>query len=320
MSQTTPTKAWCNGHICFRSRLYIHALSHAVNYGSAIFEGIRARNRRVFRLDDHVKRFFASAKKTAIPLPHSPETVKEGVLETLRANDLDCAYIRPVLLIGGPDGEVSQMSVAPKKVHSLMYIEVWPWGGYYLTAEDEAEDRGARFVVPKRLKISPECADLSIKGAGYYFMTRNTMMELRRRRQDFHELLYTYRDPRDGKVWVAEGGGCNIFIRKDDRVITPDAGILPGLTRNTVMRLLDGRIEVEERRMSVSEVLCADEAWVTGTAAEVSPLTHLAPDESAEMQPIGSGQAGPLSKELRAGYRAAALGEDPAFESMLTSY
>jgi branched-chain amino acid aminotransferase len=278
---------WFNGKLVPWDQAQVHVLSHALHYGSSVFEGIRVYKTRdgvkVFRLTDHMQRLYDSAKIYRMPIPFDRDTLIEACKEIIRANDLmNGAYIRPIAMRG-----YGEIGLAPKPEHPVdVAIAAWEWGAY-LGAE--GLEKGVDVCVSSWQRVAPNTLPSLAKAGGNYLSSQLISVEAKQRGFAEGIALAT-----DGTV--SEGAGENLFMIRDGRIFTPPAtsSILTGITRDTVMQLI-GRLglTVEERSIPREALYLADEMFFTGTAAEITPI------RSVDRIEVGSGSRGPITKQLQ---------------------
>jgi branched-chain amino acid aminotransferase len=277
----------------------VHVLTHTLHYGDGAFEGIRAykteRGSAVFRLREHMERLHYSAKALGMQLPYSVEQLCEATCETLKRNNLEEGYIRPLIING-----YGVMGVNPRNSPVQTIIACWPWGAYIPV--DAADIKVSKFI-----RIHPDSTVADAKICGHYVNSIMAILELRGTK--YHEALFL-----DADENIAEGPGENFFIVKNREIISPPLGaILAGITRATLIEIArDKGYTVTERRFSLTEAIAADEAFFTGTAAEVTPIG------SIDDCPLSGGKAGPISLDLKASYLDAVRGKTPKYEKFLT--
>jgi branched-chain amino acid aminotransferase len=296
-------KIWMDGKLVDWEDARVHVLTHALHYGSGVFEGIRAyetpRGTAVFRLTDHIRRLFRSAHVYMIEIPFSLEELVEATKETVRANGLSSCYIRPLVYHG-----YGEMGLNPLPAPVNVSISVWAWGAYL---GEEAIESGARVKISTWRRPDADVLPPGAKATGLYINSGLAKVEAIKAGYDDAIMLGP-----DGTV--AEGTGENVFIVRDGVIITPpeSSGILLGITRDSVLRIArDLGYEVLERKLGRGEVYTADEAFFSGTAAEVVPLREV------DDRLIGSGGRGPVTKELQQTFYAAVKGEVPAYDEWL---
>jgi len=253
---------WLDGHLVEWRSANIHILSHALHYGSSVFEGERAYGGKIFEGVAHSQRLIESGKQMDIPIPYDVEAIEAAKYATLRANDLQDAYVRAVAWRGeGPD-----MGVASARNPIRMAVAAWEWGAYY----GDAKLKGAKLDISRWKRPSPETIPCKAKAAGLYMIC--TMSKHAAEAKGCSDaLMFDYRG------YVAEATGANIFFVKDGAVHTPDPDcFLAGITRETVIGMLKERgVEVVERHIMPEELEGFEQCWLTGTAAEVTPVGQI---------------------------------------------
>jgi branched-chain amino acid aminotransferase len=290
---------WMNGSFIPWNEARVHVLSHGLHYGSSIFEGLRAykteRGTAVFRLKEHMDRFHYSAKAIRMELPYSADELSSITLELLKRNNVEACYIRPHATFG-----YGAMGLNPAAAAVDVTIACWPWGAY-LPIES------ANIKVSKYIRIHPRSTVADAKIGGHYVNSILAVQEVQG--THYHEALFL-----DYQGNIAEGPGANFFIIKDREIITPPRGtILPGITRASVIEIArDKGFVVTERTLTVAEAQDADEAFFTGTAAEMTPI-GLIDDESLRVK-----APGPITSELKQAYLDAAYGRSPRYTKFLT--
>jgi len=294
---------WMNGELVPWQEARIHILSHVIHYGSGVFEGIRCYRARqgpaVFRLRDHIRRLFHSAKAYFMEIPYTQEELQKACVEVVRANGLEECYIRPIVYRG-----YGEMGLNPLSCPVEVAVAAWRWGRYLGRAFEE----GARVIVSSWRRISSETLPATAKACGHYLNSQLAKVEAVKAGCDEAIMLNV-----DG--YVSEGTGENFFIVRDGVLYTPpvEASILPGITRDTVMRLAsDMGYRVVERFMSRGEIYTADECFLTGTAAEVVPVVVV------DGRPVGDGKPGPVTRRIQEAYLRVVRGEDSRYEDWLT--
>jgi branched-chain amino acid aminotransferase len=293
-------KIWFSGELVDWADAKIHVGSHGLHYGTGIFEGIRCYRTEdgaaVFRLADHLRRFADSARLLYLPLPYTVEELRSAIHETIAANGLDECYIRPIAFFGY--GELGVHTGAnPVEVAILC----WPWGAYL---GEEGQRQGITTMISSWKRVGPNTIPHVAKATGIYLNSMLATHEARRAGYDEAILLTD-----DGDV--ADGPGENVFVVKDGTLSTPplSTSILPGITRSTVMQIArDLGYEVEERSIIRPELYLADEVFMTGTAAEVTPV------RAVDDQEIG---AGPITLELQQAYWDAVRGRNDRYADWL---
>lgn len=299
-------KIWFDGKLVPWDEANVHVLTHTLHYGVGVFEGIRAYKcadgrSEVFRLKEHVDRLFDSAKILHMTIPYTREEIISAIVETLKANKMAEGYIRPIAFIG--DG---MMGVHPGDNPIRVAIATWPWGAY-LGAE--ALEKGIRVATSTYIRHHVNIMMTKAKASGNYLNSVLAKLEAKANGYDEAVLL----DP-DG--YVAEGTGENIFLVRSGCLKTPPlTSILEGVTRNSVMTLAaDLGYKVVEERFTRDYLYVADEAFFTGTAAEITPIREV------DRRVIGEGKAGPVAKRLQTEYFKVVKGENKKYESWLHYY
>ena len=276
---------WYNGEFVPWQEANTHVLTHTLHYGGGVFEGVRAyqtdQGTAIFRLHEHTSRLFNSAKIISMTLPYSPEEISQAQLDTVRKNNLRYGYIRPMCFYGPEDMGLRAENL---KVHCI--VAAWEWDAYF---GQEKMKNGIRVKTSSYTRHHVNVAMCRAKVNGYYI---NSMMALNEALQDgYDEALLL-----DVDGFVAEGSGENLFIVKAGTLFTPElTSVLDGITRNTVIELAQSiDIPLVEKRITRDEVYIADEAFFTGSAAEVTPIREL------DNRTIGEGKPGPMTQKLQA--------------------
>ncbi|WP_251358667.1 branched-chain amino acid transaminase [Kangiella sp. TOML190] len=291
-----PTETiWFNGKLVPWDQAQTHVLSHAIHYGSSIFEGIRsyqtATGIAIFRLQDHIKRLFDSAKIYRMPLDYSQQQIVRACKELLSANQLTNAYIRPFAFFG-----YGSIGVSPKQCPLEVSIAAFEWGAYL--GEDSIE-QGVDTAVSSWNRVAPNTLPSAAKAGGNYLSSQLIVEEYQR--HGYQEAIAL-----DARGFVSEGSGQNIFMVKDNKLITPPstAAILTGLTRDSVFKLAQTMdLTVQEADISRESLYLADELFFTGTATEIVPI------RSVDGLTIGSGRAGNITKQLQQAFFGLFSGE-----------
>lgn len=297
---------WFNGRLVPWEEANVHVLTHTLHYGAGVFEGIRCYkcsdgSSAVFRLEDHVDRFFDSARVVQMEIPFTREEISQAILDTLRINGLREGYIRPLAFIG--DGA---MGVYPGDNPVHVIIAVWPWGAYL---GDEALHKGIAVKTSSFTRHHVNVMMTKAKICGNYV---NSVLAKREALADgYDESLLL-----DVDGYVAEASGENIFIVKKSVLKTPPLGpVLPGITRDCLVTLArDMGYGVQEQRFTRDEVYTADEAFFTGTAAEVTPIREL------DRRKIGPGEAGAVTKLLQQEFFRVVHGDNLKYAGWLTHF
>ncbi len=277
-------KIWKDGQMIEWRDATLHMLTHSLHYGMAIFEGVRAYKTvdgtEIFRLKEHTQRLFNSAKIFQMKLPFDMEALMAAQREVVRANQLESCYIRPLAWIGS---EKMGVSARGNTIH--VSIAAWPWGAYL---GEEGLAKGIRVKTSSFTRHHVNISMVRAKASGYYINSILANQEVTADGYDEALLL-------DTEGYVSEGAGENVFIVKAGKIYTPDlASCLDGITRDSVLTMArDLGIDVIEKRITRDEIYCADEAFFTGTAAEVTPIREL------DGRQIGAGSRGPVTEQLQ---------------------
>lgn len=296
-------KIWMNGSFVDWNDARVHILTHSLHYGTGVFEGIRCykadSGSAVFRLPEHVNRLFESAHILQMEIPFTREAVSEAILETIRINRIDACYIRPLAYIG-----YGAMGIYPKENPVQLSIAVWPWGSYL---GEEGLKNGIRVKISSFNRPHVNATMVRSKTTANY---ANSLLAKREALKDGYDeamLLDT-----DG--YVAEGSGENVFMVRKGVIKTPPlTSILEGITRETVMQLAAERgMRLVEERFTRDELYLADEAFFTGTAAEITPIREV------DNRMIGMGKPGPVTKELQSAFFDIVYGRDSRHADWLT--
>ena len=291
MSGLKPSaKIWHNGELIPWDEANLHVCSHVVHYASAVFEGIRCYNTEngsaVFRLQEHIKRLTQSARIYRMPIGYSAEALEEACLETIRANEMESCYIRPIVFRG-----YHSLGVNPLPCPVEAYVAVWEWGSYL---GDEALEQGVDVMVSSWNRVAANTLPGIAKAAANYMNAQLIKMEA---------LANGYAEgiALDSRGYVSEGSGENIFVVRNGRLITPPlaAAVLPGITRDCIILLArELGYEVVESDIPREKLYIADEVFFTGTAAEVTPI------RSIDKITVGSGRRGPITEALQKAFFA----------------
>ena len=288
-------KIWMDGEFVDWNDAQVHFLTHALHYGAAVFEGIRAYETpdgtAIFRLDEHIARLARSANAYRIPWTLDLEEVTEACREVLRINDLEAGYIRPLVFYG-----LGSIGLNPAAAEVRTGIAAWRWGAYL--GEDGIKN-GIRVRISSWRRISAESFVPVAKGSGQYLNSIQAKQEAVATGYDEALMLNS-----DGNV--SEGSGENIFLVRDGVVHTPPvaSGILDGITRDSVRSLLESEgLSVRETVLTRGDLYAADELFLTGTAAEVTPIREV------DDRPIGDGRPGPVTRRAQELYADAVTGK-----------
>jgi branched-chain amino acid aminotransferase len=293
---------WFDGKMVDWRDAKIHVLTHSLHYGMAVFEGVRAyksaAGTAIFRLNEHTRRLFNSAKIFQMALPFDYDTIVAAQKEVVRANKLESCYLRPIAWIGS---EKLGVSARGNTVH--VSISAWPWGAYL---GEEGLTRGIRVKTSSFSRHHVNVSLVRAKASGYYINSILANQEVTTHGYDEALLLDT-----DG--YVSEGAGENVFIVRDGKLYTPDlASCLDGITRDSVLTMArDLGIDVIEKRITRDEMYCADEAFFTGTAAEITPIREL------DDRSIGTGSRGPVTEKLQSLFFDVVAGKAEKYKSWL---
>ena len=289
MATKTADYIWFNGEMVPWAEANVHVLTHAMHYGTSVFEGVRCYNTPkgpiIFRHFEHAKRLKDSAKIYRFPIPYTVEEIMEATRETLRHNKLETAYIRPLGFVGN----VGLGVCPPSGTEMDLIIAAFPWGSYL---GEEALEKGVEAMISSWNRAAPNTIPTAAKAGGNYLSSLLVGGEARRHGYDEGIALSV-----DG--FLSEGAGENIFVIKDGVITTPPAtsAILPGITRDSIMVLARDRgYEVREANIAREALYLADEVFMTGTAAEVVPVATIDKIE------VGTGKRGPITKELQEAY------------------
>jgi branched-chain amino acid aminotransferase len=297
-------KIWMDGEMVDWRNAKIHVLTHTLHYGCGVFEGVRAYNTAsgtaVFRLQEHTDRFFNSAKILRMAIPFSKEQFAQVQRDVVRANKLDSCYIRPLAWIGS-----EKLGVSPRGNRIHVMVAAWAWGAYL---GEEGMQRGIRVKTSSYTRHHVNITMTQAKATSNY--TNSIMANMEALDDGYDEALLL-----DSSGFVSEGAGENIFVVKDGVVYTPDlsAGALNGITRNTVFHICkDLGLELVQKRITRDEVYIADEAFFTGTAAEVTPIREL------DRVEIGAGSRGPITAKIQGAFFDIVNGRNPKYAHWLT--
>lgn len=294
---------WYNGKLVEWRNATTHVLTHTLHYGMGVFEGVRAYETAdgpaVFRLQDHTDRLFRSAHILGIKLPFTKEEINQAHHDVVKANQLKSCYFRPMAFYGS-----GKLGVAPPADDVQVIVAAWPWGAY-LGAD--GMEKGIRVKTSSFTRHHVNITMCKAKANGNYMNSILANGEATRDGYDEAVML-------DTEGYVAEGSGENIFIVRNGKLYTPDLTVaLEGITRDTVMQIAaDMGVQVIEKRLTRDEVYVADEAFFTGTAAEVTPIREL------DNRAIGSGSRGPVTAEIQRRFFDCVKGTDAAHRDWLT--
>ncbi|MDP5292997.1 branched-chain amino acid transaminase [Oceanimonas sp. CHS3-5] len=283
---STAKYIWFNGDMVPWDKAQVHVMTHALHYGSSVFEGIRAYNTpkgpAIFRLEEHVQRLFDSAKIYRMAIPFTRAELMDACRAAVADNDLDSAYLRPLVFVGN----VGMGLNAPKDVPCDVIIAAIPWGAYL---GEEGLENGVDVCVTSWNRLAPNTMPTGAKAGGNYLSSQLISGEAKRHG-------YSEGISLDVHGHLSEGAGENLFLIKNGVLYTPPvtACILPGITRDTLMTLArEAGYEVREEAIAREALYLADEMFMTGTAAEVTPV------RSVDGITLGEGKRGPITKELQ---------------------
>ena len=301
-------KIWMDGKMVEWRDAKIHVLTHTLHYGCGAFEGIRAYNTvngtAIFRLEEHTERLFNSAKILRMHIPFSQKEIIEVQRDVVRANNLESCYIRPLVWIGD-----KRLGVSPKGNTIHLMVAAWAWGAYL---GEEGLKQGIRVKTSSFTRHHVNITMTQAKAVSNY--TNSILANMEVTDEGYDEALLL-----DTSGFVSEGAGENIFVVKNGVIYTPDlsAGALSGITRNTVFHIAqDLGIEVVQKRITRDEVYISDEAFFTGTAAEVTPIREL------DRIPMGKddyvGSRGPITEKIQSSFFDIVNGRNPKYAHWLT--
>lgn len=294
---------WFDGKLVPWRDANIHVLTHSLHYGMAVFEGVRAyqtdAGTAIFRLKEHTKRLMNSAKIFQMNVPFTEEELTNAQLEVVRSNKLTSCYLRPIIWIGS---EKLGISAKNNTVHAS--VAAWTWGAYL---GEDGLNKGIRVKISSYSRHHVNVSLVRAKASGYYINSILANQEVTAHGYDEALLL-------DTEGYVSEGSGENFFIVRNGILFTPDlASCLDGITRDAIMTIAkDLGIEVREKRITRDEVYTADEAFFTGTAAEVTPIREV------DDRIIGSGTRGPITEKIQKVFFDAVAGKNDKYRHWLT--
>jgi branched-chain amino acid aminotransferase len=296
-------KIWMDGRFVKWDKATVHVLTHTLHYGLGVFEGIRCyktkKGSAIFRLDEHIDRLFNSAHIFMMEIPYSKMEIRDAIIKTIKVNNIKECYIRPLAYIG-----YGSMGIDPQKNPINVSIAVWPWGAYL---GEHGVRKGIKVKTSSFIRNHVNANMTRGKVCGYYVNSQIAKKEAMS--CGFEEALLL-----DTEGYVAEGSGVNIFIARNGILkTTPLTSILEGITRDSIIQIAqDEGIGITEERFTRDEVYIADEAFFTGTAAEVTPIRAL------DNRGIGSGKPGPITKRLQSIFFDIVKGKNKKYESWLT--
>jgi branched-chain amino acid aminotransferase len=292
-------KIWMNGKLVPFKNAKVHVLTHALHYSTSIFEGIRCydtpNGSAIFRLPEHVDRFFNSAKLYGMKVPYSKKQISDSIIKTVKASKLKQCYIRPLAYYG-----YGTMGLTPLKNKVDVSISCWEWK---MGESKAGKFSGARCKISKWIRIDSRSQPMQAKSAANYSNAALARVEALKAGYDEAIML-------NNKGHVAEGSAENIFVIKNGRITTPplSADILNGITRDSAIQMIkaDGK-KISEKNITVNNLLSADEIFMTGTAAEVKSVTQV------NRTKIGNGKIGPITKELQISFMDVVMGKNKKF-------
>ena len=294
---------WYDGKLVPWRDATTHVLTHSLHYGLAVFEGVRAYNTvkgtAIFRLAEHTQRLINSGKIYMMDLPYSKQALMDAQLEVVRANKLESCYLRPIAFYGS---EKMGISTRDSRVH--VAIAAWPWGAYL---GEEGLEKGIRVKTSSYARHHVNVTMPRAKVASTY--ANSILANLEVTREGYDEALLL-----DTQGFVAEGAGENLFVIKDGKIYEPEiASALTGITRDSVIRIAaEFGYDVQAKRLTRDDIYIADEAFFTGTAAEVTPIREL------DNRIIGEGRRGPVTEKIQSRFFDIVNGRAPAYEHWLS--
>jgi branched-chain amino acid aminotransferase len=294
---------WMDGCLVPWHSANAHILAHTMHHGTGVFEGLRAyetpAGTAIFRLQDHTNRLFRSAHILQFELPYDSRTVNEAIREVVRTNEYRECYIRPIVYLGA-----EPLGIALRGNSVRIAIAAWPWSACLGT---EAQHGGIRVKTSSFSRHHVNSVTIHAKVSGHY--VNSVLANQEALRDGYDEALML-----DTQGYAAEGSTENLFIVRNGALLTPEAAnVLEGITRDTIITLARERgLPVTEKRMTRDEIYCADEAFFTGTAAEVIPIREL------DRRRIGTGQPGAITRALQEDFLAAVRGQNQAHSQWLT--
>jgi len=301
-------KIWMDGQMVEWRDAKIHVLTHTLHYGCGAFEGVRAyktqQGTAIFRLQEHTERLINSAKILRMKLPFTQEQLEQAQVEVVRANQLESGYIRPLTWIGD-----QKLGVSPKGNTIHVMVAAWTWGAYL---GEEGLKRGIRVKTSSYTRHHVNITMTQAKAVSNY--TNSILANMEATDEGYDEALLL-----DASGFVSEGAGENIFVIKNGVIYTPDlsAGALNGITRNTVFHIAkDLGLDIVQKRITRDEVYIADEAFFTGTAAEVTPIRELDRIELGKAGYVGS--RGPVTEKIQTAFFDIVNGRNPKYAHWLT--
>jgi len=297
-------KIWMDGQLVDWRDAKIHVLTHTLHYGCGVFEGVRAYNTAqgtaIFRLEEHTQRLLNSAKILRMTIPFTKAQIMQAQCDVVRENKLESCYLRPLSWIGS-----RKLGISPKGNHIHLMVAAWAWGAYL---GDEGMTRGIRVKISSYTRHHVNITMTQAKAVSNY--TNSILANMEALDDGYDEAMLL-----DASGFVSEGSGENLFVVKDGVVYTPDlsAGALNGITRNTVLHICkDLGLEVVQKRITRDEVYICDEAFFSGTAAEITPIREL------DRLTLGSGSRGPITEKSQSAFFDIVNGRNPKYAHWLT--
>jgi branched-chain amino acid aminotransferase len=294
---------WMNGELIPWEDAKVHVLTHALHYGTGVFEGVRAyetpRGTGIFRHTDHIERLFRSAEQYYMPIPYTREEIRAATHETILRNGLKSCYIRPIVFRGsGP------MGLYPLDCPVDVVIAVWVWAPYL---GEKGKREGVRAKISSWRRIGPDSLLPTAKATGQYL--NSVLAKVEAAKAGYEEAILL-----DVHGNVSEGSGENIFVVRDGKIVTPPftASILSGINRASAMQIArDLGYELVEQDVARGELYIADEVFLTGTAAELTPVREI------DDHPVGSGEPGPVTREIQKAFEDALHGRSDRYADWL---
>jgi branched-chain amino acid aminotransferase len=290
---------WQNGEMVAWEDAKVHVLTHGLHYGTGVFEGIRAYETRdgtaIFRHRDHLERLLRSAQMYYMPIPYTLDELRTATHELIVANELRECYIRPIVFRG-----YGQMGLYPLDAPVEVVIAVWPWGAYL---GEEGKRNGVRAKVSSWTRISHDSLIPQAKASGQYL--NSVLAKIESSKAGYQEAILL-----NQRGYVCEGSGENIYIVRDGQILTPPqtADILDGISRKSVIQIArDLGYELLERDVARSELYLAEEVFLSGTAAELVPVREI------DDHPVGTGEPGPVTRDIQRLFDDALHGRDPRY-------
>ncbi len=296
-------KIWMNGKLVPFKNAKVHVLTHALHYSTAVFEGVRCYNTpkgsAIFRLPEHVDRFFNSAKMYSMKMPYNKKQITDAIIKTVKNSTLKECYIRPLAYYG-----YGELGLTPTQNKVDVAIACWPWK---MGESKAGKFTGAKCKISSWIRIDSAAQPMKAKAASNY--SNAALARVEALKEGYNEAIMLNNQ---GKI--AEGSAENIFILKDDKIITPPltAGVLEGITRDSVIQIIEfNGGEIIEADLDREDLYVADEVFMTGTAAEVKSVTEI--DKTI----IGNGKPGKITKALQKSFTNVTMGKDERFLSWL---